>query len=81
MPVEVFVKKMESLFVTLEQIERYLKLKGWTLDAGAFRSPQGGHVALSLEIGEQRLIDALAAFEHRPSYDVAQAVIASDRNK
>ena len=52
--------------VTLYQIERYMIRKNWTVKAGKYRSPCGRY-GLSINDGEQMLLNELASIEGRCS--------------
>ena len=51
----------------MPQIEVYLIAKGWTKDAGQYRSPHGGKEAINLIDGEQTIINHLEMIERRDS--------------
>ena len=81
--VEIQVEKIEKMFVSMEQIEAYMKLKGWTNNpGGGYRTPCEKRECLVLRSGgEQLIVKAIADFEHRSSYDVAMDILALERNK
>lgn len=52
--------------VSIAEIEKYLIVKKWVLDAGQYRSPCGRY-GLSLSDGEQMLLNSLSSIEGRCS--------------
>lgn len=76
--IEIEVEKIEKVFVSIEQIEAYMKFKGWTVNpGGGYRTPCEKRECIILQTGgEQLTVKAIAAFEHRPSYNVALDIIA-----
>lgn len=75
------IKKIMDAVVTTPQIERYLINKGWTLDAGHYRSPFGGKEEVKLVDGEQSIINHLEIVERRDSFSIYQDIISLERKK
>ena len=79
--VEILVEKIEKVCVSMEQIEAYMQFKGWAKNpGGGYRSPCGARECIALRSsGERLMVKAIAAFEHRSSYDVVIDILAFSR--
>lgn len=79
-PMELTLKKTVKAVLSLKDIESYMRLKKWTINADGYRSPDG-EIKIPIQSGAQMLIDGLAFFEKRDSYDIYKDILAAGRNK